>query len=57
MITKEQFKANLKETIDTIVFVIVAVILYIKTNMGKQNQKISGTMVEEMENEYIKQRI
>lgn len=27
MITKEQFKANLKETIDTIVFVIVAVIL------------------------------
>lgn len=27
MITKEQFKANLKETVDTIVFVIVAVIL------------------------------
>ena len=27
MIDKEKFKANLKETIDTIVFVIVAVIL------------------------------
>ena len=27
MIDKEKFKANLKETIDTIVFVVVAVIL------------------------------